>query len=270
MNGLFSEDIISRGGLLQSIDPRVKVLTMGLLVFAVSLYKHISVLLVAYLGTILLAYLSRVGIRFFLLRVWLFIPLFSGIIAIPALFNVFVPGESVMDVLTLEREMSIGTLHIPQTISITKQGVMSASLFVLRVATSVSLVVLLTLTTRWPHILKALSVYRVPQFFTFILGMTYRYIHLLLRQIEDTHLARKSRTIGREKGGSGRKWAISQIKFALNRSLNTGEKVYLAMVSRGFTYELKTIDNFSLKSIDYVWMAVSLIIIAITLGVTWV
>jgi len=270
MNGLFSEEIISRGGLLQSIDPRVKVLTLGLLVVAVSLYKHLSVLLIVYFATVVLAYFSRIGLRFFLLRVWLFIPLFSGIIALPALLNVFVPGEPIFDLVTFKNETALGPLRIPGTISITRQGAQSVSLFIMRVAASVSIVVLLTLTTRWSHLLKALRVYRVPQFFTFILGMSYRYIHLLLRQIEDTHLARKSRTIGREKGVSGRTWTVSQIKFVLNRSMSTGEKVYLAMVSRGFTYELKTMDNFTLKPVDYIWTAGSLTAIAITLGVTWI
>jgi cobalt/nickel transport system permease protein len=139
----------------------------------------------------------------------------------------------------------------------------------MRVATCVSLVVLLTLTTRWPHILKALTVFRVPQFFTFILGMTYRYIHLLLRLIEDVHYARKSRTIGKEKGSSGRKWIISQIQFVLKRSLSTAEQVYSAMISRGFAYELKTIDNFKIKRADYIWITVSISLIVITLGVNW-
>jgi cobalt/nickel transport system permease protein len=146
---------------------------------------------------------------------------------------------------------------------------LTASLFVMRVATSVSLVVLLTLTTRWCNILKALRVFRVPQFFTFILAMTYRYIHLLMRQIEDIHLARKSRTIGREKGSSGRRWTSSQIKFVLKSSLNMGEYVYSAMVSRGFTHELKIIENFNLRLIDYIWLIFSISIIAVTLVLNW-
>lgn len=269
VNGLFSEEIISRGGLLQSIDPRAKVLTLGAFVIAVSLYKNISVVLGAYLFTLVLAWFSRVGLGFFLLRVWLFIPLFSGIIAIPALFNIFVPGDPILDVMRLESEIVFGPLKIPETISITRQGVFSASLFVMRVATCVSLVVLLTLTTRWQHILKSLKVFRVPQLFTFILGMTYRYIHLLLRQIEDVHLARKSRTIGRERGSSGRKWITSQIKFILKRSLAMSEEVYSAMVSRGFTYDMKTADNLTLKTKDYIWIAVSILIVAVTVGANW-
>lgn len=269
VNGLFSEESIYRGGLLQSIDPRAKIFTIGAFVVAVSLYKNISIVLAAYLFTLVLAYCSRIGIGFFLIRVWLFIPLFSGIIAIPALFNVFVPGDSILDIIHLKSAIVFGPINIPETVSITRQGVYSASLFVMRVATCVSLVVLLTLTTRWPHILKSLKVFRVPEFFTFILGMTYRYIHLLLRQIEDVHLARRSRTIGRERGSSGRKWISSQIKFVLKRSLSISEQVYSAMVSRGFTYDLKTIDNFKLKTKDYIWIVFSILIIAITLGVNW-
>jgi len=266
MNGIFSEEIISRGGLLQSIDPRVKVLAIVIMVITVSLYKQLSILLAAYSATLVLAYFSRIGLKFFLMRVWFFIPLFSGIIAVPALFNIFVPGDSIIDLITLKKDMVFGPLHIPQTIAITRQGALSAALFVMRVATSVSLVVLLTLTTRWTHILKALRVFKVPQFFTFILGMSYRYIHLLLRQIEAVHYARQSRTIGKEEGSSGRKWIISQIKFVLKRSLNIGEQVYSAMVSRGFTYELRTADNFKLKKIDYICAIVSVLLIMVTLG----
>jgi len=59
---------------------------------------------------------------------------------------------------------------------------------------------------------------------------------------------------------------ISQIKFVLKRSLNIGEQVYSAMVSRGFTYELKTADNFTLRKGDYFFAIVCVIIIIITLG----
>jgi cobalt/nickel transport system permease protein len=270
INSLFSEETVSRGGLLQSIDPRVKVFSLGVFVVAVTLYKNIYLILGAYLFTFLLAYFSRINLGFFFIRVWLFIPLFSGIIAIPAIFNIFVPGDPLVDLIHLKNEMVLGPLIIPQTISITRQGLMSASLFVLRVATSVSIVVLLTLTTKWHHILKALSVFRVPQFFTFILGMTYRYIHLLLRLIEDVHLARRSRTFGREKGSSGRKWIISQIRFVMRKSLSMGEMVYSAMVSRGFMFELKTADNFKLKTIDYVWTLFSVVITAVTMVLNWI
>ena len=266
MNGIFSEEIISRGGLLQSIDPRVKVFFIGSLVITVSLYKQLSILLAAYFATLLLAYFSRIDLKFFLVRVWFFIPIFAGIIAVPALFNIFVPGDPIINVITLKKDIVLGPLHIPRVISITRQGALTAALFVMRVATSVSLVVLLTLTTRWAHILKALRVFKVPQFFTFILGMSYRYIHLLLRQIEDIHYARLSRTIKKDEGSSGRKWMVSQIKFVLKRSLNIGEQVYSAMVSRGFTYELKTADNFKLTRRDFICAIVCILIIIITLG----
>ncbi|MBI5410252.1 MAG: cobalt ECF transporter T component CbiQ [Nitrospirae bacterium] len=270
VNGIFSEETTAKAGFLQALDPRAKVFTLGIFVIAVTLYKNIYILLGAYAFTILLAHLSKIGIGFFLIRVWLFIPLFSGIIALPAVLNIFVPGDPLVDLVTLEKEIMLGPLKIPQTVSVTKQGLLSASVFVMRVATSVSLVVLLTLTTKWPHILKSLSVFRVPQFFTFILGMTYRYIHLLLRLIEDVHLARRSRTIGKEKASSGRKWIISQIRFVMKKSLSTGEQVYSAMVSRGFMYELKTADNFKIKPIDYAWSAFAVTVTAVTLVLNWI
>ena len=269
LNDIFSEEIVLRGGLLQSIDPRAKVLTFGLFIIAVSLFKNIFLICGVYLLTIILAYFSKIGLRFFMIRVWLFIPLFSGIIAIPALFNIFVPGEPVIELIKFDSEKVFGPFHIPRTIYITRQGIMSASTFVMRVAASVSLVVLLVLTTKWPHILKALTVYRIPRFFTFILGMTYRYIHLLLRQIEDVYLARKSRIIGYENSRSERKWVATQIKFVLKRSLKISEDVYTAMISRGLIHEIKVIDSFKFRPVDYVWIILSIVIISVTLRLNW-
>ena len=56
---------------------------------------------------------------------------------------------------------------------------------------------LLVLTTPWNTLLKALSVLRVPDGFILILGMTYRYIYLLLTTLDDMLLSRKSRVVGR-------------------------------------------------------------------------
>ncbi len=262
-DGVFSEEYANKNGLLQNIDPRVKVVTLALLLVAVSFLRHLFIIASLHVFILLLVILSKVSLRFFIPRVWLFIPLFSGVIAIPALFNVIVPGEPLLVIAELGRKWSFGPYEIPETISITRQGTIAASVFVMRVATCVSLVVLLLLTTRWPHLLKALRVLRVPHVFTFIISMAYRYIHLLLRLIIDIHLAKKSRTIKKVKAVAGQKWVSSQMGIVLKRSLKMSEDVYSAMVSRGFTNEIRILDTFKLKRVDYLWSIFFILLIYI-------
>jgi len=265
-DSLFLEEYVNRNGMLQRIDPRVKVLTVALLLISISLLKHPLLIGGFYLLILALAMLSRIPLKFFLIRVWLFIPIFSGLIAIPALFNIFVPGEPVLVLITFQEKWFMGPLEIPKTIAITRQGSMAALIFVMRVATSVSLIVLLLLTTRWSHLLKALRILCVPQIFTFIISMTYRYIHLLLRLIEDLLLAKKSRVIRRGSMGEGQRWVSSQIGTMMKRSLQMSEDVYSAMVSRGFTDEVRVIDSFKIGRVDYLWSIFLVLFVTLILG----
>lgn len=58
------------------------------------------------------------------------------------------------------------------------------------------LAVLLTLTTRWNNLLRALRTIFVPKIFIVTLEMTYRYIFVLITLLEDMFLARKARDSG--------------------------------------------------------------------------
>ena len=264
-DGLFSEEYAMKNGLLQHIDPRVKILTLILFVVAVSLLRHFLLITGVYLGVLLLALLSGIPLRFFITRVWLFIPLFSGIIILPAVFNVVVPGDPLITLMKFDGPWSLGPLQIPGTLSITRQGISLAAVFIMRVATSVSLVVLLLLTTRWSHLLKALKVLWIPQMFTFIIGMTYRYIHLLLRIIQDIHLAKKSRVIRKTSVGEGQKWVASQMGNVLTKSLLISDEVYSAMLSRGYAKEVKILDTFRMKKTDYLWTCLSILTVVLML-----
>src|SRR4030043_478287 len=82
-NSVFLEEYANRDGILQSIDPRVKVLSIALLLICVSLLKHPFLIIGLYFVILGLAMFSKIPLRFFLLRVWLFLPIFSCFIAIP-------------------------------------------------------------------------------------------------------------------------------------------------------------------------------------------
>jgi len=210
---------------------------MLMLLFAVSLSHQILVIAGLYLCALLLAVLSAVPLGFFIKRVWIFIPFFTGIVALPAIF--ITPGPIVAT--------------LPFGLVITSTGVQTAIFLLLRVGTSVSLAILFVLTTPWNSVLKALGVLRVPDVLILTLGMTYRYIHLLLHTANDMFLSRKSRILRHMDGPAERRLLAATSGTLLGKSLQLSSEVYIAMESRGFRGYPRTMDRFQMRWTD--WLA---------------
>ncbi len=253
-----SEELARQPGFLQSLDPRVKVVTFLALLLAVSLSRLLTVISALYLLTLLLAWRSQVPLGFFVKRVWLFIPLFAGIVALPATLNIFTPGEYL---LTIWHSQGF-------TLAITFQGLRTATFLILRVGASVSLAVLLVLTTPWPTLLRALRALHLPSVFVLILGMAYRYIFLLLHTANHMLLAHRSRTVGSLRGGQNRRWLAGTLSTLLGKSYHLSQGVYLAMLSRGFRGDVQVMDNLHLQKRDWLWgtLLFSLALLAIWMG----
>jgi len=249
---LVNDSIAQRKGLLQSLDPRVKLVSMVVLIFAIAMTRDIRLLAMVYLLTLVAAYLSRIEILFFLKRVWVFIPIFAGIIMIPILFNIFTPGDPLVTVATLGPNAHIGPFTLPSVITITQQGVMVASLFVLRVATCVSAAVLLFLTTPRDLLFKSLRSFKVPKVYVLTLDMCYRYIFLFTDMIRDFYTAKKSRSIKSLSLFEEQKWVGGRIGYTLVKALGMSEKVHGAMLSRGFNGDIKIMHQYALHRRDYV------------------
>lgn len=247
------EQIGDRQGLLQSLDPRVKVVGVLLLIIAAAASRSILVILAVYaLGTIL-AIASEVSLGMLTRRVWLSALLFTGVIAIPALF--LTPGREVW------------RLPGPGW-SVTAQGLGAATFLMTRVITSMTLAITLVLTTPWIQVLKALRALRVPVIFVVILGMTYRYIFMMLQAAADMLEARQSRTVGRMEWSERRRLAASSIGVLLSKTIYLSNEVYLAMQSRGFRGEVYTLDDFQMRRRDWLALAsfVSLAALGLWLG----
>ena len=250
--GLFAEEISTRAGLLQSLDPRVKVVSILALLLAVSLSRSLWVIAGIYVVALILALVSSIPADFFVKRVWLALPFFTGMIILPALF--ITPGPPLV--------------QLPFGLVITQTGFTSALFLLLRVSTSVSLTLLLILTTPWNMVLGALTVLKVPDVFILILGMTYRYIYLLLHIANDMFLSRKSRVVGRMSSADERRMFAVIGGTLLSKSLNMSSEVYLAMQSRGFRGTIVTLKPFKMKRQDWIWLSVllALALIAMILG----
>ncbi len=241
---MFSDDVAAGPGLLQRLDPRVKLVTLIGLLVVVAFVRSIPMLVATYAVTLLIAVASRLPLVAFVKRVWLFIPIFTGIVVLPATLDVITPGHVVVP---------LGTWFGHQ-LGITSEGLHAAAIIVARVATSVSLVVLLTLTTPWNRLLAALRELFVPKMFVLVLGMAYRYLFHLLGSVSDMYLARRSRTVGTDADVvSDRRFVAASAGAVFGKAHATSEEVYLAMVARGFTGDIRTLRRGHVGWVDAAW-----------------
>ena len=142
--------------------------------------------------------------------------------------------------------------------TVTAQGLRAALYLIMRAETAATFSVLLVLCTPWSNLLKALRVLRLPIVLVVILGMTYRYIFLLLRNAHDMFRSRKSRMVGRLSGREQRRAATATVGVLMSKTLQLSGDVYLAMRSRGFQGEVYVLDEFSTGWFDWVMLAVFL------------
>lgn len=235
-DAVFSEEYARREGFLQGIDQKVKFISFLVLIVATIFAHNVYIIMVFFSASLILASLSRIPLRFYIPRVLIFIPLFTGIVALPYIFNIFQPyeGTPLIVLHDFQRVIELPLLRPFSRIEITREGVFWASTFLARVTTAVSYAILLMLTTRWSDLVNTLSALRFPKMFVLILGMAYRYIFLLLDMIAKMLFSRKSRAVGKESSVSSWKLNAGIIGALFLKSYDMSENIYLAMLSRGF------------------------------------
>jgi cobalt/nickel transport system permease protein len=237
-------------GLLQRRDPRIKLLGMLMLLVVASWSHRVEVILGLYIFLLGTALLSKVPVNLFVKRVWVTVPVFTGLVVLPSIFNIVTPGDPLLAIAPLG-SARVGPFALPEVLTITRQGLLGAVTLVARVGVSVSAMLLLTLTTRWSDLLKALRSLLVPRVFIVVLAMTYRYIFLLLSLAEEMFTARRSRQVGRKPTTrEGQQFVASAAATLLGKSYALSQEVYSAMVSRGFRGRVETIHTFSLSPGD--------------------
>ncbi len=218
---LVNETWSRREGMLQAIDPRLKIILLLFAVLLCSLASRLYVLLILYAAALLLATLSRIDALSYTKRVWIFIPLFSGLIALPALF--VTPGPTLM---------RLGPL------AVTRTGAYSAAMLVLRVSASVSYTLLFVLTTPWNESLLALRRLRLPATAVDLLAVAYRYLLLLIRTLSEMLLARRSRSIAPLPHRAEMGFVSRSVGLLFIKSLHLAEGVRMAMESRGYSVDM--------------------------------
>ncbi|MFO8007704.1 MAG: cobalt ECF transporter T component CbiQ [Candidatus Brocadiia bacterium] len=215
-------------------DARAKLVCLGLLLLAVVLSGSYPVALAGLGAALLLAALSRIPPAF------LFVHL-RWVLLFCAFLLVVVP---------LRSAPAPDALVSAGPVAFSRGGLAEAGLVAVRATGAVLLILVMMGTSRFDVTLKALRRLHVPQVAVQILAFSYRYVFVLLDELG------RMLSAARARGSAGASWARrlhntgSMVGMLFVRSFERTDRVYHAMLARGYTGEVRTLDRFRLRPAD--------------------
>ena len=249
MKHSFIDQFSDRDSFVHKLDPRTKLVTTLLFILAVVLTPPDSWLAFASYFTLIAALLllSTVPILYVVKRSLVIMPF----VLMMTIFIPFFKGGEVA-----------GSYNIwLWEVTVTSSGLQVLTNIVTKAWLSVLSLILLTSTTRMANLLKGLEQVGLPRVMVMILSFMYRYIFVLVDETMRMKQARDSRNFG-----GGWLWQIRTIGNMVGtlfiRSYERGERVYAAMVARGFDGQTRTLDRLNFKRADaYFGISFSLVLI---------
>ncbi|MHC1725376.1 MAG: hypothetical protein AB9866_05080 [Syntrophobacteraceae bacterium] len=124
--GFTQWETASRRGLLQGIDARVKILFLLLFIVLISVKKSILAEVAIAVFILGLTLASRINPVEHYRKILILTFIFGFLLALPAAFNIFTPGDVILNVLRFERSHTLWYFTIPQQIGITDEGLRKA------------------------------------------------------------------------------------------------------------------------------------------------
>ena len=234
---------------LNKIDPRIKVASFLIFILSINFTKPTSLLSFILYGLILavLILLSKVPAVFIFKRSLIIIPF---VLTIAIFIPFFKKGE-------IAGAYSFGTLRL----TITYDGLIIFWNVLIKAYLSILCMILLTATTKFSNLLKALQNLRCPQLIIMIISFMYRYIFLITDELMKMQQAKDSRSIANS-NWLRTKTNASMLGTLFIRSYERAESVYLAMQARGFSGDIRILNNFCLKNKDLAFLLVIIILLA--------
>lgn len=228
---------------VHALDARVKLLLALACVLALALLPPGSWAgLLACAALIWWAVLrSRVGLRTILGRAFVALPF--ALVAVTLVFAR--PGAPLFS-------LSLGPLRLTAT----DAGLVAFLSVLLKSWLSVQAVLLLTATTHFTAVLYALRALRLPAVLVATLSFAYRYLFVMVDEAQRMLRARESRAAalpGRRGGGSLAWRAAVTGRMAgtlFLRAYERSERIYVAMLSRGYSGELRALGARPLSSAE--------------------
>lgn len=212
------------------LDPRTKVVCTMLFLFTVISFSKYEVasLIPFFLFPVLLTTLGEIPVKFLLKKVIIVSPfaIFIGI------FNPL-----------LDTRTAVVIAGVPLS-----AGWLSFISILLKFSLTISAALLLIASTSFPGICHALRRLGVPSVFVAQLLFLYRYLFVLLEEAMRIVRARDMRSFG--KRGLGMKVAVRLVGILFLRTVERAERIYSAMLCRGFTGDILSVKQYRLRSAD--------------------
>jgi len=222
---------------IHRLDPRIKIISFLFFILLVVFTRPNSIFTFALYGIVIstLILLSKIPIKYILKRSLVIVPF---VLTIAIFIPFFKKGQ-------VAGGYSFGTLKL----TVTYDGLMILWNVSVKAILSILCTILLMTSTRFSDLLKALERLKFPNLFIMILSFMYRYIFVIVDELMKMRQAKAARSVG------GSKWfhtkvLTNMIGVLFMRAYERGENVYLAMCSRGFNGQIKTMNNFQLKMSD--------------------
>ncbi len=243
-------------GLLQSVDPRVKVSFMLCFVLLISLTHANIVHLVIFLIILFFYILSRIKLISVYKKIALIGFLFGFLIFVPASLNIFTNGQPLITLFSFSKEHQWWIYKIPKEITITREGIYAILRLTLKMVNSVSIVLLIISTTTFESVIKSFSFFKIPGIFILTLTMSYKFIFVLSRTVEESYQALKMRWWSRGSVVEAEKIVAGRVGFLFRKSWEKYELVYQSMIARGFDGSVNFYYFDKLKIKDYIFIGV--------------
>lgn len=245
---VYIEDLSSRKGMLQSINPVVKLIAIVAMIVASLFIFNLTYLAIICIIPIVLAFSSKIPITHFFSRTAL-IPVFAAVISLPILF--LTSGQVIVSA-------NIGLT----TLTITSEGIVRFLIFTIRVWFCVASLTLMILSTGFDKMLQLLSTIKVPNVIVQLFGLTYRYFFVSIHEVQSVLIAKEARTYVHKKTINMQ--ALRDLGTILAtlfiRTYERSERVYLAMKARGFEIDNNTKLTMPALRFRDIFFALSLII----------
>jgi cobalt/nickel transport system permease protein len=231
---------------LHRLDPRVKVVLMVLFILSNALLPDgaWTAFGLSWLFLLWANHLSNLGLEFTFRRSFLALPF--ALAAVSAIFSPL--GNSIA-------EWHIGSL----TLIPTDYGLIKFVSILVRSWLSVQAAILLVATTRFPDMIHAFEHLRVPAALTTIVSFLYRYLFVLTDEVMRLLRARDARSAAAAGLRSGRSvlWrgrvAGHMAGQLFLRSYERSDRIYSAMLARGYDGHLRTLNPHVLRASDWAY-----------------
>lgn len=244
--------------LIHHLDARVKLLVVVAFILATSLTPvgawPIYILLLAILLAV--EVLSEEGLGFYLKRSLLALPFVLA--ALPVIFTM--PGQVLFSV-------NMGSWHFQASVP----GAERFISVLLKSWISVQMAVVLTTTTPFPDLLKAMRALRLPRLLVAVIGLMWRYMFVLADETLRLSRARAARSgetgdPARKSGGSFA-WRArvtgGMVGNLFVRSFERSDRIYVAMLSRGYDGEVRNLPQPRTVPATWIILAVGLLLLVL-------